>query len=164
MNTYGAMSLTAAMLCAVSVSGCSSQENIPATATRPWVSQSELDQLYFDTMNRKGVEFDNVQDAVDVGRGVCWEISSGTHPVYVVQHMVDTNTYTRDQAVTVVGSAIAAYCPEHKPDLIPHVTPEDPYNRSSEPSFAARLVYQHSQTTVRISDVRTSANGATAVP
>lgn len=97
-------------------------EPAPTTAQAPTqepLSEESKDIGYIDTLAATDPRFRNVEvrvKAIELGHSVCEAFAAGVlfEDVYAV--IVDSN-FSSEQAVTIIGSAVGAYCPEETDSL-----------------------------------------------
>lgn len=81
------------------------------------------DQIFLTSLGIRGVSCSSLpgcqgnDQLLGLGQSLCTDLSKTLDPALEVRSLVANQYFSKDQATTVVGSAIGAYCPEYMPAL-----------------------------------------------
>lgn len=76
--------------------------------------RAELETLYVATLQAQGVPVPDKAGAIASGRVVCAAFDRGADPVAFAVSFAKGAGLTVGQAGTVMGAAVAAFCPQHR--------------------------------------------------
>lgn len=72
------------------------------------------DDIYIATLDVAGIYYSTEEAAIAAGHAICNGFDAGLSLVQVGLTAVREGGYTVDEAGTIIGVAVGAYCPEHE--------------------------------------------------
>jgi Protein of unknown function (DUF732) len=77
------------------------------------VPSAVVDEVFIARLDEYGVEYSSRQEAIGYGLMVCMEIDLGGTPLEISSTLTSQAGWPAAVAGAIVGSAVAAYCPQH---------------------------------------------------
>ena len=87
----------------------------PATSGSSGAPAVDPETLYITTLNISGVPVTDTAAAVAAGRAVCAAFDEGLDATAFGVSFAESSGLSLEQTGTLMGAAVAAFCPEHRP-------------------------------------------------
>jgi hypothetical protein len=87
-----------------------------AVAAAPTASADPADDAYLQTLQQHGLSWANGADGtmINVGHAVCSDFAGGDTMAQTVQDVKKSLGLSNNGAGTIIGAAVANYCPENR--------------------------------------------------
>ena len=86
----------------------------PPTATGSPAGPANLDSVYLMELTRAHISYTDPNTAIEAGHNICRSFTIGDSETQIVGWILHNNpVFTRDSAISTIGAAVTAYCPQY---------------------------------------------------
>jgi hypothetical protein len=89
---------------------------VPTPVNPPAYADAETDALFVSVLDRAGIPYTSVKDAITVGHRVCTSLAAGKSVEEVALAISEESGVAEYECGYFAGAAIGSYCPDEAPE------------------------------------------------